>query len=560
MSVIEKSLFGALLTALLRGAAVYSAEFEVLDRFSVDGYTVLRGSADIPGGSFSVGGSTLVVKDGKLGIGTSSPRTKAEIVTGLPASIPARSDTTTGFAIGDGGGIFGRFGTVNLNAAGGGYPTYIQTGDWTGDYYWNLLLNPLGGNVGIGTTNPTSLLELNNPTAAYIDLENTTTQKASGITFTNVGTRKWTLKKDFLNSDHNLVFQDASSNNVLFLQQGGNVGIGTTAPLAALDVGGTDAVKIPVGTTAQRSGSPASGMLRVNSSLNRLEYWDGYNWLGAYEQSSYITATGGDITTSGYYKVHTFTSGGTFTVTNIIGAGIVEYLIVGGGGGGAYWGGGGGAGGVLTGSTTVSKTSYSVTVGAGGSGKTESLSSPANGSNSTALGFTAYGGGGGAPGQADATFAGSGGSGGGGGGLNGRSYAGQGTNGQGTNGGQGAYYGATTFQMGGGGGGAVRPGLNAPTGNGPVGSGGAGGDGLASSISGSSVVYGGGGGGGTGYSSGGGAGGSGGGGVGGHSTQQGQNGTANRGGGGGGGGITTGTYYYGGSGGSGIVIIRYRFQ
>ena len=44
-----------------------------------------------------------------------------------------------------------------------------------------------------------------------------------------------------------------------------------------------------------------------------------------------MTATGGTITTNGNYKVHSFTSSGTFTVT---GTGTVEYLVVGGGGGG----------------------------------------------------------------------------------------------------------------------------------------------------------------------------------------------------------------------------------
>lgn len=109
----------------------------------------------------------------------------------------------------------------------------------------------------------------------------------------------------------------------------GNVGIGTVSPGVKLDISGTDAIRLPVGSTAQRPGSPASGMIRVNSTLNQLEYWDGYNWLDASEQSSYITANGGTITTDGNYKIHTFTTNGTLTVTNIIGAGTVEYLIVG---------------------------------------------------------------------------------------------------------------------------------------------------------------------------------------------------------------------------------------
>ena len=62
--------------------------------------------------------------------------------------------------------------------------------------------------------------------------------------------------------------------------------------------------------------------------------------------SCYMTATGGTITTSGNYKIHTFTSGGTFTVDS--NPGNVEALVVAGGGGGgatngsAAVGGGGG--------------------------------------------------------------------------------------------------------------------------------------------------------------------------------------------------------------------------
>ena len=58
----------------LAGGPSFAAEFEVLDRFSVDGYTVLRGSADITSGSFVVGGSTFVIKGGNVGIGTADPK------------------------------------------------------------------------------------------------------------------------------------------------------------------------------------------------------------------------------------------------------------------------------------------------------------------------------------------------------------------------------------------------------------------------------------------------------------------------------------------------------
>jgi hypothetical protein len=83
----------------------------------------------------------------------------------------------------------------------------------------------------------------------------------------------------------------------------------------------------------------------------------------------YVEATGGTITTSGDYKLHTFTSSGTFEVTC---AGstddTVQYMVAaGGGGGGGTIGGGGGGGGLLTSTSyQVSAGKYEVIIGAGG--------------------------------------------------------------------------------------------------------------------------------------------------------------------------------------------------
>lgn len=96
----------------------------------------------------------------------------------------------------------------------------------------------------------------------------------------------------------------------------------------------------------------------------------------AYNDSNW--ATGGVITSSMGYTIHTFNSSGTF---NILGSQSknVEYLIVGGGGGGGgaggYGGGGGGAGGRLEGTILVSSPkSYIVTIGSGGVGGVNSQS------------------------------------------------------------------------------------------------------------------------------------------------------------------------------------------
>ena len=44
------------------------------------------------------------------------------------------------------------------------------------------------------------------------------------------------------------------------------------------EISGTEAARLPVGTTAQREGSPKSGDQRFNSTFNLMEYYDGTQW------------------------------------------------------------------------------------------------------------------------------------------------------------------------------------------------------------------------------------------------------------------------------------------
>ncbi len=230
----------------------------------------------------------------------------------------------------------------------------------------------------------------------------------------------------------------------------------------------------------------------------------------------------------------------------------VEYLIIGGGGGGSAGNdGGGGAGGYRTNSSlSVSQgVSYTLTIGAGGTGLVSPSTPVTAGSASSMSGpapFTTISSAGG--GQSGAA----GGSGGGGTSFP-PSAGGAGTAGQGNAGGSGNGGVAPGF-TGGGGGGAGGVGSN-----GTSTTGGAGGPGSASTITGPSVTRAGGGGGGSRNGAGfGGAAGSGGGGAGGGSSaQNGGAGTANTGGGGGAGGFTAPNIANGGNGGSGVIIIAY---
>ena len=116
MSFLKRLLFSALLVPLPGGPALRAAEFEVLDRFSVDGYTVLRGSADITSGSFAVGGSTFAVKSGKIGIGTAAPEALLHISSANAASDQDFVKVTTGTAAGS--EVFVLKGNGDLSVAG----------------------------------------------------------------------------------------------------------------------------------------------------------------------------------------------------------------------------------------------------------------------------------------------------------------------------------------------------------------------------------------------------------------------------------------------------------
>jgi len=289
----------------------------------------------------------------------------------------------------------------------------------------------------------------------------------------------------------------------------------------------------------------------------------------------YITATGGTITTSGDFKIHTFTGPGTFCVScagNPGGSNTADYLVVAGGGSAGFGdpgsgGGGGGAGGFRVSNSysipaptmsplanptgiTLTAQGYPIAVGAGGA---EAGGNGNDGNNSVFSTITSALGGGG--GYSSGTAGHAGGSGGGS-----RSSGGAGNTPpvsppQGNNGAGGAPPGPAG---GGGGAGAVAT-AGTPGGAGPGGIGSFVSPSLAVSCAGTTgpvpgVRYFAGGGGGGPPVGGGGTGGAGGGAD---SSAPGtiRAGTANT--GGGGGGNWNGN---GGAGGSGIVIIRYKFQ
>ena len=231
-----------------------------------------------------------------------------------------------------------------------------------------------------------------------------------------------------------------------------------------------------------------------------IEMADGY---GKSAFTGYI-ATGGTITTDGNYKVHTFTSSGTFSVSQV-GDETADWLVIAGGGTGGLGGttsatsidrgGGGGAGGLRTsyGSTSgggasaesnvaFTASNYTITVGAGGARTNNGSVGGVSSISGSGVSISTVGGGKGGYNYATAYSGSSGGSGGGTsrgvlGGTGGAGTAGQGYAGGPRDGVQGDYWASA-------GGGAAAQGAANSTSAGT-----GGGAGLAVSITGSSVTY-----------------------------------------------------------------------
>ncbi len=343
--------------------------------------------------------------------------------------------------------------------------------------------------------------------------------------------------------------------------------------------------KVTINRNSEKLGGVAlNGELSTNGTSVRIVYVDSTKgWLVVNNVTPaniaspvFTAATGGTVTTTGNFKIHTFTASSNFVVSQIGnspavpsgGPVVVDYMVVGGGGGGlgpAHRGGGGGGGGFRESSgaasgcyttsplgsgvsgITVTATTFPITVGAQNSASSFSTITSAGGGGGSAIGGNGGDGGSGGGGDAQPPHPSTGGSG------NTPPVSPP----QGTNGGNGA-----NDQGAGGGGGATIAGQAGSSPKAGDGGGGAGtainpAPGVGTPGPNGSLRYFSGGGGGTNDGPGGaGAAGYGGGGTGGvyNCGIAGTNGTANTGGGNGGSNLCFR------SGGSGIVILRYKYQ
>ena len=171
---------------------------------------------------------------GNVGIGTTDPTSKLHISSSTSTDTPTAGTTNGGLFISNASRTYG----LNLGVQNTGR-SWIQGQRMDGNTsLYDLLLQPLGGNVGIGTDSPGAKLEVYGSSPNI--LINNTTETDSGIVFTDAqaGTSQRAAIK-FSSADNKLKFfvNDEVAQRMV-IDTAGHVGIGTTNPGTLLELSG----------------------------------------------------------------------------------------------------------------------------------------------------------------------------------------------------------------------------------------------------------------------------------------------------------------------------------
>ena len=234
-----------------------------------DAQLILKTSGNVgigkttPAAKLDVSGSVII--SGNVGIANTSPLNKLHITQGTDTAYPTLGTGKGGLFIAGDNNLYGLY--VGINTSDGN--SYMQVMRNNTATAYNLILQPVGGNVGIGKTSPNATLDVSGSTIITGSLNVT-----AGITGSLFGTSSFATSASFAltasfiptssltgnffvqggnsfgaqallgtNDVQNLAFETSGSTR-MFISSSGNVGIGTTSPDERLTVGAGNGISI----------------------------------------------------------------------------------------------------------------------------------------------------------------------------------------------------------------------------------------------------------------------------------------------------------------------------
>jgi hypothetical protein len=261
----------------------------------------------VPSGTAGIGTSS----NGNVGVGTSNPQTSFHVV----GAIQARPAATSS----------GYVGLVNGSASYAGYIEWYKNGpariaylgyqDFTGSQN-NLGLNLEngaqfvigGGNVGIGTNTPSTPLTVKGPNLVA-DFQSTAA--SSLIYFTPSAQHQWRIGAGDINVNDFGVRDVTANSTRLSIDGVGNIGIGTTSPLATLHVNGGPAMAAGWNRTAVLQATYPVQTFNSNGVK-----WAGVGYDFAYAMRFWVNATTQDVPGTGLLAMSIDNTGNVGIGTN----------------------------------------------------------------------------------------------------------------------------------------------------------------------------------------------------------------------------------------------------
>jgi hypothetical protein len=174
-----------------------------------------------------------------LGVGVSGPQAKLEVA--YTSTNPSLSTNTgAGLALAGNSTVQLNFGTNPASP----YNAWIQARDSGTNSAFPIALNPLGGNVGIGTSSPGELLDLAggsvrlNGTNGIYKANTDGFNYLSGGTSVALGGVLIAFGQSHATNPNEIHFRNSGNQTRAVIDSSGRLGIGTTAPSAKLEVAG----------------------------------------------------------------------------------------------------------------------------------------------------------------------------------------------------------------------------------------------------------------------------------------------------------------------------------